>query len=211
MFPEIASTCVKPYFEKRRRSINQRLASDLFKYEIQWGLANVGISAWTEEDPQYEQSQSELTMNPLANNGIEGIVNGWGFKILRSRDGSVPSAGRAGRRRSYCAQQLRLIPLDNSGSSQDRPNSILLWDFDEGYENVSLKLAVPSEVIGRIGLVKCYFNVEVPDPITRMQETPTESPDNKLIDPPVRRKIEEQAPEPKVEDKIEGDDETREV
>ncbi len=44
-----------------------------------------------------------------------------------------------------------------------------------------------------------------------MQETATESPDNLLIDPPVRRKIEEQAPEPEVENKIEGVDETREV
>ena len=58
----------------------------MFRYEIQWGLANVGISSW-EEDSQDEQSQSELTLNQLANNGIEGIAERlWGFKILRSRD-----------------------------------------------------------------------------------------------------------------------------
>ena len=43
MFPKIASGVVKPFFARRGRAINQRLASDMFRYEIQWGLANVGI------------------------------------------------------------------------------------------------------------------------------------------------------------------------
>lgn len=160
-FPRIAAEEVVPYFSRRGRPVNARLATDILRYEAHWHLTRLGIEVNFEDDSANDSIEPGVSLNWLANNGIEGTFANWAFKLLRSRNGEVPRPGASVRRREFFSQQPWLMPPDSEDGVQLRPNVVLLWDFDAEYTEVSLRLAVPREVSYRNGYVRCYYNVPV--------------------------------------------------
>ena len=187
-FLEAGVVEVIPWFHNRDLPTDERLATDMLRYEVRRRLKGWGIEVDMEED---------VDLTPLPNNGIEGTFNGWSFKLLRSRNDEVPPPGGSVRRANYCSQQLRLIPLDEQAGSEPRPNTVILWNFDSRYEQAQLRLAVPREARGPHAQVACYFNVPVPHPAL---ETVAPSSDVDTTEPDVRWK---ESPEVEHEEQVE--------
>ena len=169
-FPEIAADTVVPYFSDREHVVDQRLATDMLRYEIKYILNSHGFDAEYDDDPMDQDAPSEVDLKRLPNNGIEGTYRGWRFKLLRSRNGCVPPPGRSERRKLYYAQQHYAQQLPLSGFEEPirpplLPNLVILWDFDSSYKRVTIRVAIPKESIGEFGIVSCYFNVPVPHPV----------------------------------------------
>ena len=163
-FPEIAENIVLPYFFDRQREVDERLATDMFRYEMKHVLNSRGVDVDLDDEDMGQEFQSEVDLNWLPNNGIEGTYKGWRFKLLRSRNGSVPPPGRSERRKLYYAQQLPLAGFENPVKSQYRPNLVILWDFERPYKQVTINLAMPKESTGAFGAVQCHFNDVVRHP-----------------------------------------------
>ena len=170
-FPEIASDTVIPYFADRGRAIDQRLATDMLRYEILYALNSLGVYAEYDDGLAAQDAPSVVDLKQIQNNGIEGIFGGWRFKLLRSRSGAVPPPGRSEQRKQYYAQrpppsqQLALYGLGEHRPSPLRPNAVILWDFDDGYKQVQIRIAIPQGFSGEFGAVRCYFNDLVPHPV----------------------------------------------
>ena len=178
---------VVPYFSRRERAINERLATDMLRYEMLSHLQQRGIKAEEVNEPSLADDDPKLQVDSIPNNGIQGTFNDWPFKILRSRDGRIPTPGNSIKRRAYYNQsgyqQFPLFPADED--FQPRPNAVLLWNFDSPYESLHLRLAVPSNVSDS-GIVHCYYNEPVPDPTSPTLGTPDPGEEDSRVEPNVQ-------------------------
>ena len=177
-FPEIASEIVLPYFADRGRVVDPRLATDMFRYEMKHRLTSSGIYAAYDEDPAEQDVLLDVGLEQIPNNGIEGMFEGWPFKLLRSRNGAVPPPGKSKRRRRYydqqlpLYQQLRLQGFGDYRPSPFRPNAVILWDFDDSYRKVQINIAIPQATLGEFGPVSCQLNDVVPHPVEVASQQP---------------------------------------
>ena len=137
----------------------------MLRYEMLWLLSH--------HDMDVEGTPLEMSLNPLPNNGIEIVFNGWVLKLLRPRNGEVPPPGRSIRKRQFFCQ-MPLFLLDDQSASQVRLNAVILLDFAQEYQQVSLALAVPYEVVGDYEQVRCYYIVEIPHPAPQVSDTLTD-------------------------------------
>ena len=174
VFPEVASGFVIPYFTNRGRSIDQSLVTDMLRYEVKCRLKEQGIDVYQDDEDSSDRVLPEVDLNWLPNNGIEGMFQGWCFKLLRSRNDEVPSPCGSDRRKLFYAQQLPLGGRGSQNALQNRPNLVILWNFDASYRQVHIRIAVPKEAAGDFGAVKCYYNFSVPDPVLEVSQYPVD-------------------------------------
>ena len=164
-----ATAVVIPYFAERGLATNRRLATDMLRYELLSRLREVGIPVEDEND--------QITVAALSNNGIECSCAGWSVKVLRSAH-DIPPPGHSDKRSRFLAQQLPLISFPEIQQGHGlRPNVVLLWDFDDLYATLTLRLAAPREVSSPWGPVGCFWNVPVPQPTNAAE---MEEPDIRL-------------------------------
>ena len=162
-------TQVSPYFTQRRPSvsINQRLMSDMMRYEIGRKLKNrdeVDLDT-ADEDGAWDG----FNLIPLPNNGIQGVFQETPFKVLRSRNREVPPPGESPNRKNFYNQktlgrQLFLLDPTLQPDIQTYPNVIILYDLSPDLRTASLRLALPIETNGPQGFVTCLFNVSIEVP-----------------------------------------------
>ena len=151
-----ATAVVIPYFAERGLATNRRLATDMLHYELLQQLKGVGIPVVDEND--------QITVAALSNNGIECSCAGWSVKVLRSAH-DIPPPGHSEKRSRFFGQQLPLMQFSDTQAGHDlMPNVVILWDFDDSYTTLTLRLAAPREVYGPWDPVGCFWNVLVPEP-----------------------------------------------
>ena len=140
-FRRVWRESVRPYFEHDARAIDEVTAGFLLRDQVGYSLKRRrGVSLVEDGDT------STFTFSELALKGLEGTFKNYGFKILRSRDGQIPSPRNSERRSDFYAQQLRLPGL--AEATGQTHNIVFLWDFSEDYNVFTLRIAMPLQPDG---------------------------------------------------------------
>lgn len=148
----------KEFFGKQDKPVDVYLFNDLVRYYAKLMLQDSGFAV---ED--YVEEFTEYEFKALANNGLSGKFNGHSFRIQKADHGSVPMPVSM-EKRSFYNQQLAL-PLDapdTEPSMKARHNILILWEVDNQYDFLRLRLVCPKAVGAIRESLEVHFNEPLP-------------------------------------------------
>jgi len=145
----------KELFEKKGKPVNIYLFNDLVRYYAKELLEDSGFPV---EDDVEEVTEYEF--KALLNNGLSGKFNGHRFRILKADHGSVPMPV-SGTKKEFYTQPPQL-PLPLEPSIKVRHNILILWEVDNQYNFLWLRLACPKAVGVTRASLEVYFNKPLP-------------------------------------------------
>jgi hypothetical protein len=149
----------KEFFVNIDKPVDIYLFNNLVRYYAKEILQDSGF---TVEDDVEEVNEYEF--KPLCNNGLFGKFNGHFFRILKADHGSVPMPVSRKRREFYTQPPQLPLPLD----ALDKPgmkaghNILILWEVDNQYNFLGLRLACPKAVGKTRESLEVYFNKPLP-------------------------------------------------
>lgn len=150
----------KELFVKEDKSVDIYLFNDLVRYYAKEMLQDSGF---TVEDDVEEIA--EYRFKALVNNGLSGKFNGHLFRILKADYGSVPMPVSGKKKEFYNQHQQLTLPLDaldSEPSMKVRHNILILWEVDNQYNFLRLRLACPKSVGDKRESLEVYFNEPLP-------------------------------------------------
>jgi hypothetical protein len=149
----------KEFFVSGDEPVDTYLFNDLIRYHAKELLRDSGFAV--EDDVE---DVSEYEFRTLSNNGLFGRFNGHLFRILKADHGRVPMP-MSGKRREFYTQPPQLpLPLntpDKPGANASH-NILILWEVDDQYNFLRLRLACPESVGRTRESLKVYFNEPLP-------------------------------------------------
>lgn len=150
----------KELFVKENKPVDIYLFNDLVRYYAKEMLQDSGF---TVEDDVEEIA--EYRFKALVNNGLSGKFNGHFFRILKADHGSVPMPVSEKKKEFYNQHQQLTLPLDAldiEPSMKVRHNILILWEVDNQYNFLRLRLACPKSVGKTCESLEVYFNEPLP-------------------------------------------------
>jgi hypothetical protein len=145
----------KEFFVNEDKPVNVYLFNDLVRYYAKELLQGSGFNV---EDDVEEANEYEF--KSLCNNGLFGKSNGHFFRILKADNGSVPMPA-SGKRREFYTQPPQL-PLPFDVLNRVCHNILILWELDNQYNFLRLRLACPKAVGKTRESLEVYFNEPLP-------------------------------------------------
>lgn len=142
-------------FEERGKSPDIYLFNDLVRYYARELLDKSGFAL--EDDGE---DVTEYKFRALLNNGLSGTFNGRRFRILKSDHGSVPMPASRAKREFYTQPPQLRLQLEPSVTV--RHNILILWEVDDQYNFLRLRLACPKSVGVTRASLEVYFNEPLP-------------------------------------------------
>lgn len=150
----------KEFFVEEDRSVDIYLFNDLVRYYAKEMLQDSGF---TVEDDVEEIA--EYRFKALVNNGLSGEFNGHLFRILKADYGSVPMPVSRKKKEFYNQCQQLTLPLgalDIEPSREVRHNILILWEVNNQYNFLRLRLVCPKAVGDKRESLEVYFNEPLP-------------------------------------------------
>jgi hypothetical protein len=149
----------KEFFVREDKPVNAYLFNDLIRYHAKDLLQGSGFNV---EDDMEEVNEYEF--KALCNNGLFGKFNGHFFRILKADQGSVPMPTSDKRREFYTQPPQLPLPLDalDKRGMKTGYNILILWEVDNQYNFLRLRLACPKAVGKRRESLEVYFNEPLP-------------------------------------------------
>lgn len=148
----------KEFFVKQGKPVDTYLFNDLVRYYAKSILQDSGFAV--EDDAE---EVSEYKFKALANNGLSGKFNRHPFRILKADQGNVPMP-TSWEKKGFYNQQLAFL-LDTpviEPSRKMRHNILILWEVDNQYNFLRLRLACPKAVGNTRESLEVYFNIPLP-------------------------------------------------
>ena len=125
---EAAVACAREFFETHHKEYDVYLFSDLVRNEARERLDLLHLT----DD---EMIAAGFSRKNLPNNGLEVHIYNYQIKILKGKDGLLPSVGRTRSKREFFFQpSLWGVPFIKL---------VIIWNIDAAYNLVELGLACP--------------------------------------------------------------------
>lgn len=149
---EAAIASARGFFETNNKDYDVWLFSHLVRSEAREGLERI-------EQTDIDLIGDGFITKDLAFSGLEFNYRGYRIKILKGRDGLLPSVGRSRAKREFFFQQS-LLGMTSEYLSPLK--LVIVWNIDTNYNLIELRLACPRSPESYPENSSEYWSISIP-------------------------------------------------